>query len=155
MVAVHTLPTPHEAPAGSPAGRPPRRPSPLGDRGRPAAGARRSRPGRALPDRATRLRRRRLAALSVAVASLGAGSLVVQEVASLTRAGATEGPQPLEIGPEPVAGGRYVVRPGDTLWSIALEIAPGSDPRPVVHALRAANGDVALEVGQVLTLEIE
>lgn len=53
------------------------------------------------------------------------------------------------------AGGRtYVVRPGDTLWSIAEGLAPGGDPRPLVDAIVRAN-DVspgALVPGQVLTL---
>ena len=34
----------------------------------------------------------------------------------------------------------YVVRPGDTLWSIAGDLSPGTDPRPVVHAIARANG---------------
>ena len=34
----------------------------------------------------------------------------------------------------------YVVRPGDTLWSIASRIAgPQADPRPVVDDLQQAN----------------
>src|SRR5262245_2753005 len=42
----------------------------------------------------------------------------------------------------------YVVRPGDTLWDIAVRVAgPRADPRPVVDSLIAANhlvdGDVA------------
>jgi len=36
---------------------------------------------------------------------------------------------------------RYVVRPGDTLWSIALERGPtGADPRVVVDAIERENG---------------
>lgn len=35
---------------------------------------------------------------------------------------------------------RYVVRPGDTLWSIAERAAPGHDPRAVVDAIAEANG---------------
>ncbi|GAB3600768.1 LysM peptidoglycan-binding domain-containing protein [Microbacterium tumbae] len=31
------------------------------------------------------------------------------------------------------------VMPGDTLWSIAEEIAPGADPREVVHAIETLN----------------
>ena len=34
----------------------------------------------------------------------------------------------------------YVVREGDTLWTIARELAPGNDPRPVVDLLSAMNG---------------
>jgi nucleoid-associated protein YgaU len=34
----------------------------------------------------------------------------------------------------------YVVRTGDTLWSIALRLGgPGSDPRPLVDRLTTAN----------------
>lgn len=40
----------------------------------------------------------------------------------------------------PVANREYVVRPGDTLWSIAAEGAAGADPRPRVDAIREANG---------------
>jgi nucleoid-associated protein YgaU len=35
---------------------------------------------------------------------------------------------------------RYVVRPGDTLWSIARRFSPELDPRQVVDALQQANG---------------
>ena len=52
----------------------------------------------------------------------------------------------------PVAGQRYVVQPGDTLWSIATDIAPDDDPRAVVDALREANGGPELEVGDELIL---
>ncbi|HEX9890961.1 MAG TPA: LysM peptidoglycan-binding domain-containing protein [Actinomycetota bacterium] len=50
---------------------------------------------------------------------------------------------------------RVVVRAGDTLWGIAASLAgPGRDPRPVVHALRRANGlpTSDLAPGQVLVL---
>ena|SRR5688572_2738683 len=33
----------------------------------------------------------------------------------------------------------YVVREGDTLWSIARGVSPGEDPRPLVDAIAAAN----------------
>jgi LysM repeat protein len=47
----------------------------------------------------------------------------------------------LGAGPEPtpVSTTRYVVRPGDTLWSIAQRVSPGEDPRPVVDLLTSAN----------------
>jgi nucleoid-associated protein YgaU len=40
---------------------------------------------------------------------------------------------------ERVARSSYVVRQGDTLWSIAERVAPDTDPRPVVDRLAAAN----------------
>lgn len=48
----------------------------------------------------------------------------------------------------------YVVRPGDTLWSIAEQLAPGEDPRPLVDALARANAvpPGALVPGQVLVV---
>ena len=43
-------------------------------------------------------------------------------------------------GPGLASRSRYVVREGDTLWSIARGVAPGEDPRPLVDAIAAANG---------------
>lgn len=54
--------------------------------------------------------------------------------------------------PQPVALHRYVVRAGDTLWSIAERIAPeGADPRPMIDEIEARN-DLSgpLVPGQVL-----
>jgi hypothetical protein len=110
-------------------------------------------PRRRLPDRATRIRRRRLAALLLALAVSAAAWTAGQALVSLTQAGSTA-PQPVELRDVPQAGQRYVVRPGDTLWSIAEEVAPDRDPRQVVDALVAANGDATLEVGDVLTLDV-
>ena len=44
--------------------------------------------------------------------------------------------------------GVYVVRPGDTLWDIARALAPGRDPRVLVHELSGTAGGAALEPGQ-------
>ncbi len=41
--------------------------------------------------------------------------------------------------PHRVARTAYVVRAGDTLWSIAEHLAPGQDPRPVVDAIASVN----------------
>ncbi len=38
-----------------------------------------------------------------------------------------------------VASHSYVVRSGDTLWSIASRIARGEDPRPIVDVIAQAN----------------
>jgi nucleoid-associated protein YgaU len=110
--------------------------------------------GRHLPDRATRVRRRRLAVLVVAVLVVLAVVGAVR-LATAVSVGGSSGPEPISTGRAPVAGQTYVVRQGDTLWSIAEEIAPDSDPRPVVDALRNANGGATLEVGTRLMLDID
>lgn len=46
----------------------------------------------------------------------------------------------------------YVVQPGDTLWSIAITLAPDADPRQLVHRLTQQAGGAALQVGQRLNL---
>jgi hypothetical protein len=118
---------------------------------------------RRLPDRATRVRRRRLAVLVLALAVATATWSGARALSSLTEAGASTRPEaidriepgsPLASGAMPEVGQRYVVRAGDTLWSIAAQLAPGADPRPVVDALRAANGDAALQAGDVITLDV-
>jgi hypothetical protein len=50
------------------------------------------------------------------------------------------------------AGQTYVVKPGDTLRSIALRLDPGSDPRPVVAILSLQLHDAPLRAGDRLTL---
>ncbi|HEX6418159.1 MAG TPA: LysM peptidoglycan-binding domain-containing protein [Acidimicrobiales bacterium] len=120
---------------------------------RPAAsGSPRS---RALPDRATRLRRRRLAALVAAVVLAAAAWAAVGLVSGLGAVGPTAEPRPVDVGPPLESGQEYVVQQGDTLWTIAQRIAPGADPRPIVDALREANGGPELQVGTRLTLDIE
>lgn len=52
------------------------------------------------------------------------------------------------------ADATYVVRQGDTLWSIAARVAPERDPRSLVDAIAAVN-DVsagALVPGQTLSI---
>lgn len=48
----------------------------------------------------------------------------------------------------------YVVRTGDTVWSIAERAAEGTDPRPLVDAIAARNGIDAGAVvpGQALVI---
>jgi Tfp pilus assembly protein FimV len=85
----------------------------------------------------TRVRWGRVAALLVAAAvPLGAG----RALASSTH--------------DAPAVRTYVVRPGDTLWTIAARIAgPTADPRPVVDGLEQANRVTGVIVpGQTLRL---
>ncbi len=46
----------------------------------------------------------------------------------------------------------YVVRQGDTLWSVAERLFPGRDPRPVVDALASELGGDALSVGERIAI---
>jgi nucleoid-associated protein YgaU len=75
----------------------------------------------------TRVRRRRLA-LAVSLTLVAA---------------AWAGPAVRALGstdPVRIARSSYVVREGDTLWSIARRLAPDGDPRPIVDELATANG---------------
>jgi nucleoid-associated protein YgaU len=90
----------------------------------------------------THVRRRRIA-LAFAVSAVAA---------------AWAGPAVSALGadrqPVAVSTFTYVVREGDTLWSIAETLAPGQDPRPVVDRLASVNGlDPSLLVpGQTLVV---
>ncbi len=46
----------------------------------------------------------------------------------------------------------YVARPGDTLWSIASELEPGGDPRPLVAELDQQLHGAELVAGDRLIL---
>lgn len=64
---------------------------------------------------------------------------------------------PARSGPEEAsADGEqiWVVAQGETLWSIARQVAPGQDPRRTVEILRQVNGlrSAVLQVGQRLTI---
>lgn len=135
MVAIQTLPPVAERSY----------PHPVAAPGAVGNGRLRSRP---LPDRDARIRRRRLAVLAAAaVLALGLPGAAAF-AADVTSPSPQAGPVPLRAAP----GDTYVVEPGDTLWTIARRIAPESDPRPVVDALRSANGGAQLEVGEELVL---
>ena len=43
-----------------------------------------------------------------------------------------------------------VVRPGDSLWTVAERLAPGDDPRPVVDALAEARHGAVLTPGETI-----
>jgi hypothetical protein len=86
----------------------------------------------------TRVRRRRLASL------LCATTMVIALVA--------QGAQALGTPEQAVRERRYVVQPGDSLWSIAVETGRGRDPRVVVEEIARASGlrDRVLLPGQLL-----
>lgn len=105
------------------------------------------------PSTATYRRRRAAAVVS---------ALVIVVVAA--QAGGALGDSPLAVsGRRPASSAdsssasssasdrtQYVVEQGDSLWSIAEELAPGEDPRPVVDALAEARGDAPLIPGETI-----
>jgi hypothetical protein len=95
------------------------------------------------PLRLTERGRRVVAGLSVAIGlSIAAATVVVVQVG-----GPGDGLQ--------LAGAStVVVQPGDTLWSLARELAPEEDTRAVVDEIVSLNGlqDVDLMPGAVLRL---
>jgi Tfp pilus assembly protein FimV len=119
---------------------------------RPAVAAGRTRP-RVDTNRAVYWRRRIVVAvLAIALvlvmaqagAALGGASLASPErrPADASASGSTAGSS---------AGSRStVVRPGDSLWSVASRLAPGSDPRPVVDALAEARHGTVLTPGETI-----
>lgn len=58
--------------------------------------------------------------------------------------------------PVTAAQSTYLVRSGDTLWSIARRVSPSADPRPVVDAIAGANrvAPGALVPGQTLVIPL-
>jgi nucleoid-associated protein YgaU len=46
----------------------------------------------------------------------------------------------------------YVVRPGDTLWSIASRFDHGGDPRPLAEALAQETGSAIVVPGERIAI---
>jgi LysM repeat protein len=90
----------------------------------------------------TRVRRRRLVAIAAALAMIG---VLSGPVANAVGVGGAAAARPART---------YVIRPGDTLWSIAERSSPAADPRLVVGAIRDANDldPAALVPGQQLLI---
>lgn len=112
------------------------------------------------PSAATYRRRRFLAAAlflgalltgSWVLGAFGGGSLAASESGSSSTAAAAPAPS-IELHVQPVSRSTYVVRQGDTLWSIARALQPEGDVRPVVDALAAARRGRSLEVGETIVL---
>ena len=97
-------------------------------------------PGDAEAPVASRLTRRGVVVLTLAVLALGVALVWVARLSA---------PQPATGGHAPRS---VTVVPGDTLWSIATRVAPQADPRAEVAALQQRNHltTVDLMPGQVL-----
>jgi hypothetical protein len=95
-------------------------------------------------------RRRRALALATLATLTVVAVLLVGAIS--TRLAGGGHPSTAVGAPSRIASQEWVVQPGDTLWSIAAELAPDADPRATVDRLVDANGDGPLEVGQRLVL---
>ena len=85
---------------------------------------------------------------------VAAGAAVVA-VALLLLSGVSGalGADPLTHSGSPGApSARYVVQPGDTVWSIATDMADGGDVRPVVDAIIDVRGNAPLQPGEKILL---
>lgn len=74
--------------------------------------------------------------------------------------GALAGGEALASRSASAPGGEFttvLVEPGDSLWSIALEVAPASDPRDVVDEIVRLNalGSSTVDAGQRIAIPTE
>lgn len=122
--------------------------------GRKEVALRRSRPGagQASPSAAGARGRRHLRRLAPGLAA--ASALVGLWLGAGALAGAGGSGQLVRLpGARPVPGGyAYVVRPGDTLWSIASRLEPRGDPRGLVDRLASQVPGGRLLAGSVLVV---
>jgi len=115
-----------------------------GRRSRPADRHRQARPRPARRPAPAVYRRRRLMA---ALVGLGLVLTVARAAAAFGESNPLATPERLPH----VQAQTVVVQPGDTLWSVARRLAPGSDPRKVVDALvRARGGDAVVRPGDTI-----
>lgn len=108
------------------------------------------------PPRSLRLpesvyRRRRAVAAIVAAAALTL-AVVAARPDRVPPGEANPWPSTGEVSIPAELPGVYIVQPGDTLWDIAVAIAPGTDPRGLVHELADAAGGSTLEPGQQIVI---
>ena len=104
-------------------------------------------------------RRRRGVALALLATVLVALVLLVGAVstrlaggADPSAAGASSPTSAVALSAAEVAASSWVVAPGDTLWTIAAEVAPDADVRATVDRLVELNGKGPIAVGQHLRL---
>jgi nucleoid-associated protein YgaU len=101
--------------------------------------------------------------LAQAGAALGGFSLAASErrptvsVAADTAAPSPSSSDAVDARPTPARGAGHdagqhlvVVRPGDTLWSIASRVDPDADPRPLVDAMSEARNGAPLQLGETI-----
>ncbi len=125
--------------------------------GAPAfAGGRRTLPREATPRgrrvSPTTYRRRRWATALVVLGSLVVAGQAGAALGSSSPLAASERSPaaPARSAVRTIAARTVVVRPGDTLWSIAERLAPGEDPRPMVDKMSAARHGAPLQPGETI-----
>jgi LysM domain len=125
----------------------------------PRPDASRARPAnaRARVSHAEVYRRRRLAVAAAALIAV-ALLIVVVNLAVQAALGRTGGGPLTATGALPggnLAGSVvYVVRPGDTIWSIARSIEPNRDVRPLVDRISSRLGGAPLYPGQRISITL-
>ncbi len=98
------------------------------------------------PTAAATYRRRRVAALAVALGLALAAWAALGALGGVLTA-------PVRSVPPPANGATLVeVAPGDTLWSIARRLQPEGDLRPLVDRLAATNGGPLIRAGDRLVV---
>lgn len=137
------------APAPSPRTAPSGRPTPSGrPAGRPQL---RLIPGGRSPQAlAATYRRRRLVAALVVLTVLVVAVQLAQALAGV--ATGWSAPTPAAIDGPTVT---IEAEQGDTLWSLAREVHPDGDVRPVVRAMVADRGTAAVEEGEQVQVPVE
>jgi Tfp pilus assembly protein FimV len=88
-----------------------------------------------------------VAALALAVSALWPSGRAASNGSPLTPAGASA-----VSAARPIATDVYVVRSGDTLWSIARSLQPTGDVRPIVDRLAAGRHGAPLQPGERIAL---
>lgn len=133
---------PRRATGGRPDPLSPAPAGPLQPSARPVAGG--AAPGPGVLASSVYRRRRALLLLALVPACL----LLARVGAAVSGAG----PGAFAGASVPASGQVYVVRPGDTVWSIAHRYDPGGDERPLVATITEELGGAALQPGQVLRI---
>lgn len=106
--------------------------------------------GRSPQALAVTYRRRRLVAVLVLVTVLVVAIQLAQALAGVAAGWSAPAPAPID-GPTVAVE----AAPGDTLWSLARQVHPDGDVRPVVEAMVADRGTAAVTVGEQVQVPVE
>jgi len=105
------------------------------------------------PDMEGSFWRRALVATALAIVSAlgwGAASRLISSAVPAHAATSSCRPDGRCLSGEPPSSTTYVVRPGDTIWAIAVRYSHGGDPRSLEYELEDQTGGASLQPGEVL-----